>query len=189
MVAPAISESLASLFNACLSLGQFPSEWKCANITPVPKSKDKHLAKNYRPVSVLPVLAKVFESIVHRQLYEYFDSNGFLNSAQSGFRPNHNTQDVLKTIDDWKIALDNGNFVGTVMIDLSKAFDTIDHSILLGKLSAYGVKETELAWFTDYLRERRPRVVLNGVSSDWSDVTRGGPSGLHPRSSLVHYFC
>jgi len=61
---------------------------------------------------------------------------------------------LLKTIDDWRIALDNGNFVGTVMIDLSKAFDTIDHSILLGKLSAYGVKGTELAWFTDYLRER-----------------------------------
>ena len=177
-VAPAISESLASLFNACLSLGQFPSEWKCTNITPVPKSEDKHLAKNYRPVSVLPVLAKVFESIVHHQLYEYFDSNDLLNSAQSGFRPSHNTQDVvLKTIDDWRIALDNGNFVGTVMIGLSKAFDTIDHSILLGKLSAYGVKGTELAWFTDYLRERRQRVVLNGVNSDWSDVTRGVPQG------------
>ena len=90
-VAPAISENLASLLYACLSLGQFPSEWKCANIIPVPKSGDKHFAKNYRPVSVLPVLAKVFESIVHRQLYEYFDSNGLLISAQSVFRPNHNT--------------------------------------------------------------------------------------------------
>ena len=83
---------------------------------------------------------------------------------------------MLKTIDDWRIALDNGNFVGTVMIDLSKAFD-IDHSILLGKLSAYGVKGTELTWFTDYLRERRQRVVLNGVNFDWSDVTRGVPQG------------
>ena len=75
-------------------------------LTPVPKSGDMHLVNNFRPVSVIPVLAKVFETVVHRQLYEYFESHGLLNPAQSGFRPFHNTQDViLKTIDDWKLPI------------------------------------------------------------------------------------
>lgn len=82
---------------------------KHANVTPVPKSGDRHKVNNYRPVSVIPVLAKVLESLVHQQLYRYPESNCLLNSAQPGFRPHHCTQDVLlKTVDDWKIALDKG---------------------------------------------------------------------------------
>ena len=117
MVAPAISDSITSLLNTCLSLGEFPSEWKQANVTPVPKSGDMHLVKNFRPVSVIPVLENVFETVVHRQLHEYFESHGLLNPAQSGFHPFHNTQDViLKTIDDWKLAMDKGKIVGTTSV-------------------------------------------------------------------------
>ena len=81
---------------------------------------------------------------------------------------------ILKTIDDWKLAMDKGKIVGTVMIDLSKVFDSIDHSFLLAKLSAYGVYGTELMLFTNYLG-RRQRVVLNGVASEWGSVTNGVP--------------
>lgn len=110
-----------------------------------------------------------------RQLYEYLESHGLLNPAQSGFRPLHNAQDViLKTIDDWKLEMGKGKVVGAVMIDLSKAFKSIDHSFLLAKLNAYGVCGTELMLFTNYLG-RRQGVVLNGVVSGWDSVTNGVP--------------
>ena len=88
MVAPAISNSLTTILNASLSQGHFPSEWKEVNVTPVPKSGDRHEVNDYRPVSVIPVLAKVFECIVHEQLFEYVEKNGILNKEQDGFRPN-----------------------------------------------------------------------------------------------------
>ena len=147
-------------------------------ITPVPQSGDKDDVSNYWPVSVIPVLAKIFESLVHRQLYHYLETNSLLNDAQSGFRPNRSTQDVLhRTVDDWKIALDQGEIVGTVMIDLSKAFDIIDHPLLLKKLDAYGVRGSELKWFTDYLSGRKQRVVMDGVLSVWKDIVKGVPQG------------
>jgi len=104
--------------------------------------------------------------------------NKLLNIVQSGFRPHHCTQDVLlKTVDDWRVSLDEGRMVGTILIDLSKAFDMIDHSMLQNKLECLGVRSSELQWFTDYLKERKQRVVMNGVSSEWHSVNRGVPQG------------
>ena len=144
----------------------------------VPKNGDNELVTNYCPVSILPVVSKVFETLIHWQLYHYLDSNNLLSSAQFGFRPHHNTQDVLlKSVDDWKMALDKNELVGTVMIDLSKAFDTIDYSLLLDKLKAYGIRAADLKWFSDYLVMRRQRVVVDGVVTDWSAVTKGVPQG------------
>ena len=106
-------------------------------MTPVPKSGDRHEVNNYRPVSVLPVLAKILEGIVHDQLFGYLEKNKILCEEQAGFRPNRSTQDVLlRATDDWKKALDLGQFVATVMIDLSKAFDSINYDLLLRKLYA-----------------------------------------------------
>ena len=178
MVAQAISLSITYLFNASMQSGQIPTEWKEANIIPVPKSGDKDDVSSYRPVSVIPVLAKIFKSLVHRQLYDYLETNSLLNDAQFGFRPNRSIQYVLlRTVDDWKIALDQGEIVGTVMIDLSKAFDIIDHPLLLKKLDAYGVRGSELKWFTDYLSGRKQRVVMDGVLSVWKDIVKGVPQG------------
>ena len=140
LTAPSISNSLTLLFNHSLQTGSFPDEWKHANVTPVPKSGDKHLVQNYRPISVIPVIAKVFQTLVHKQLYNYLNTNSLLNPVQSGFRPMHCTQDVLlKTVDDWRASLDLGKLVGAVMIDLSKAFDSINHQVLLQKLNKYSV--------------------------------------------------
>ncbi len=90
----------------------------------------------------------------------------------------HCTQDVLlKTVDDWRASLDLGKLVGSVMIDLSKAFDSINHQALLQKLNKYGVHGGELQWFTDYLNHRRQRVLISGASSDWNHVHTGVPQG------------
>ena len=137
MVAPTIT---SDLFNASLKQGCSPSAWKQANVTPVPKPGDKHSVQLQTNISH-SVLSKVLESIVHHQLYSYLDDHGILKEEQAGFRPNRSTQDILlRTIDDWKIALDNKKPVATVMIDLSKAYDTINPHKL--QLDAYSIRET-----------------------------------------------
>ena len=101
-----------------------------------------------------------------------------LNEAQSGFRPNHTTQDVLvSTIEDWRRALDVDKLVGSLMLDLSNAFDLVNHSILLKKLRSYGIRSSECKWFGNYLEERRQRVAIDGVYSGWRDIKRGVPQG------------
>ena len=189
LAALTIVGSLTTLFNDCLSEGVFPADWKLANVHPILKIGDSHLLTNYRPISVLSILAKVFESIVHRQVCSYFLSNGLLDSTQSGFRPGHSTQDVLlKVTEDWKLALDSDDLVGIVFVDLRKAFDSIDHSHLLAKLSAYGFDDVSLKWFQSYLSHRQQRVVLDRVYSDWATVVRGVPQGsvLGPLLFIVY---
>jgi len=162
--APAISHSLTSLFNYSLQSGCVASEWKIARVTPIPKVSNSEEVSNFRPISVLTVVAKVLEKIVHRQLYTYLQMHSILHDAQSGFRPQHTTQDVLvSTIDDWRQALDKDKIVGSIMLDLSKAFDTVSHSILCRKLERYGVRGGELKWFNGYLHGRKQKVCIGEV--------------------------
>ena len=116
-VATVISPSITKFFNECIVSGQPPAEWKEANVTPVPKSPSAKLPSNFRPVSVIPVIAKVYESLIYKQLYSYLTTNSLLHPNQSGFRSSHSTQDaLLKTTDDWCTALDPGKSVGTVYL-------------------------------------------------------------------------
>ena len=177
-VAAGISESLTSLFNASLRSGEMPSKWKSTHVTPVHKGGDVESAENYRPVSVLPVVVKVFEKLVHHQVYSYLQENNILHPMQFGFRPGHTTQDVLVSmVDEWRKALDEDKLVGSIMLDLSKAFDSVDHMILLRKLEHYGVRGEERKWFEGYLDGRRQRVLVGNAKSCWNDVRRGVPQG------------
>ena len=178
LVAPAVSGSLTKLFNFSLLSGEVPWEWKMARVSPIYKGGDIEIAGNYRPVSVLPVVSKIMEKLVHQQLYSYLQQHAILNPAQFGFRPNHSTQDVLVSmVDDWRLALDKDKIVGAVMIDLSKAFDSVNHSILCAKLEGYGVRAEALKWFRGYLSGRRQGVCFENAVSEWRDIKRGVPQG------------
>ena len=110
-------------------------------MTLIPKVGDRQIFNHHHQVSVIPAIAKVFESIVHQQLYGYLEENGILMEEQAGFQPNRSTQDVLlRATDDWRKALDFGQLVATVMIDLSKAFDTINHDLVFVELNCCGLQ-------------------------------------------------
>ena len=156
LAAPAIAKSLATIYNASLENGVVPGEWKAVNVSPIFKSGDKTSLNNYRPISILPVVAKVFEKLVHQQLHAYLRKHKILHQAQSGFRPGHTTQDVIvASVDDWRRGLDNNHLVGVVLVDLSKAFDSVNHDLLLCKMDRYGIRGKEQCWFHSYLSGRK----------------------------------
>ena len=133
---------------------------------------------NYRPISVIPVVSKVLEKIVYDQLYQYLNNNKLLSSCQSGFRSLHRTLTaLLEATNSWSVNIDNGFLNGVVFIDLKKAFDTIDHEIMLRKLSYFGADQATIKWFQSYLSDRTQRCNVNGSLSTTSNVTCGVPQG------------
>ena len=148
-------------------------------MTPIFKGGDKNSFGNYRPISVISVIGKVMEKVVYDQVHEYLLEHNLLTSCQSGFRPKHSTQSALLNVTDkWMSAIDNGELVGLVMIDLKKAFDCVDHSILLKKLALYGFDTAVVKWFENYLcSERKQYTCINGMSSDVRNVKCGVPQG------------
>ena len=186
---PYIENSLAFLFNTSIETSQFPDSWKVARIAPIFKDGDKTEKSNYRPISVLPVISKLFEKLVFNQLYQYMKGNGLFTSDQSGFLHLHSTLTcLLKMSDDWYNGLDLGKLVGLVFIDLKKAFDTVDHDILCKKLELYGVQQRELSWFKSYLSNRKQFCRVNGVDSDIGEIEVGVPQGscLGPLLFLIY---
>jgi len=143
------------------------------------KNGDETQMENYRPISVLPVIAKIMERIVFNQLYCFLQQHSMLTQHQSGFRPNHSTQDVLiKTIDDWRKSVDDDCIVGALFLDLSKAFDLTDHELLLKKMQLeFGVQGNAEEWFRSYLSGRRQRVCVGQATSCWQTPRFGVPQG------------
>ena len=118
------------------------------------------------------------EWCIATRLLDHLSVHNILTPFQSGFRPNHSTEDVLlRTVEDWRFDVDRGKAVAAVFIDFTKAFDSISHSLLLRKLHTIGVVDTALCWFQDFLSNRRQRVVINGHSSSWLYVQQGVPQG------------
>ena len=173
-----ISGPLSRLVNCCLRGGYYPACFKVARVVPVFKGGDPTDFSNYRPVSVLPVLSQVFERVLKGRLVEFFEGHGVINPGQYGFRAGHSTaMAVLDMVERVRAAWDRGNVSLGVFIDLKKAFDTVDHELLLAKLGHYGVRGVELGLLASYLEGRTQYVVYDGVESGREEVRCGVPQG------------
>ena len=159
-----------------LDEGTFPDSLKTANITPVFKKDSRTDKTNYRPVSVLPNLSKIYERLIYNQISNYFEN--ILSKFQCGFRKGFSAQDCLIVmIEKWKRILDNGGICGALLTDLSKAFDCLTHDLLIAKLEAYGVNSRSLKILSSYLSNRKQRVHIGNVYSSWHDIITGVPQG------------
>ena len=167
---------LRIIFEQSLKEGRFLEIWTKANIVPVHKKEDKNLLKNYRPVSLLSIFSKIFERVIYKSLLNHFQSNNLFTSSQSGFLPYDSCiAQLLSIIHEIQTAFGSNLTVDVrgVFLDISKAFDKVQHSGLLFKLQAYGVESQLLALLKDYLHNRKQRVVLNSQTSDWRKINSG----------------
>jgi hypothetical protein len=184
-----ISPILEKYINDCMAKGEFPNELKIGKITPIFKKEDPELIKNYRPVSTLPIFGKIFEKVIYERLYSFLVSQGIMNPNQFGFRKGHSTSHALNiSVNHVQQALKDKNHVLGIFIDLSKAFDTIDHKILLHKLSHYGVRGNAHKLLESYLTNRKQYTAVLGSQSDTEDIIYGVPQGsvLGPLLFLVY---
>ena len=149
-----------------MATGIFPSIMKLAEVVPLYKSKEHFLENNYRPISLLMTISKILEKIMYTRVYSFLQETGQIYNNQYGFRANHSCEHAVgQLVGSVVKGLENKHNVACVMLDLSKAFDTIDHSILLSKLELYGVRGQPLAWFKSYLTDPKLRVNCRKISS------------------------
>ena len=154
----------------------FPSNLKAADILPTDKKKDKSDIENYRPISILPTLSKIYERCMYDQMYKYFDQ--ILCKYQCGFPQGFNTQHCLLVMDEkWKEVLDKGGLGGALLTDLSKAFDCIKRDLLRAKFAAYGFDLHSLSFVFSYLNERKQRTKIHNSYSPYAHIACGVPQG------------
>ena len=189
IAADIIALSLTYIFNLSISTGVFVDNWKDARVIPIYKEGDRRILGNYGPISILPIVSKVFEKEIFKQLYKHLNDNNLISKFQSGFRPGHSTITALiQMCDNWYENMDNGKLTGVVFIDIRKAFDSIDHAILLQKLAYYGVSQLEHTWFQSYLANRQQQCHVNGSLSTKREIICGVPQGsiLGPLLFLIY---
>ena len=187
--ARALAPGVAVLFQKSLDTGELPKDWTDANVSPVFKKGDKHLAENYRPVSLTSVLSKNLEHIVCHEMHKHFDRNKVLTNVNHGFRSGFSCETQLTiTFNDFVRSADNNTQTDIAILDFSKAFDTVPHRKLLHKLESYGIRGSLHSWISSFLCKRQMRVVLDGESSKETEVISGVPQGtvLGPLLFLVH---
>ena len=173
-----IAQSLLFIVNRSITSGKFPSVWKEAKVKPLYKADSKEDVNNYRPISILHTLSKLIEKWVGSQFSQFLNDFQLLHKSQSGFRAKHSTESALiLMIDSWLKAINEGHKVGCVLVDFRKAFDLVDHQILLKKLQCYKCNDSCLSWFESYLFNRTQCVSLNNNLSDAADVIYGVPQG------------
>ena len=169
---------LTFVINSFFSNGEFPDAWKMARVTPIFKSGEQDLVINYRPISILPALSKIVERHVFLSLSSWFNKYNLLFSSQSSYRKHHSCITAMVNLVDQLIAnMDDKLISSLLMIDLSKAFDTINHELLITKLSIYGVSPSSLKWFKAYLTSRRQYVRIDNVDSNSQIIRHGVPQG------------
>uniref|UniRef100_A0A3B3I0M8 Reverse transcriptase domain-containing protein n=1 Tax=Oryzias latipes TaxID=8090 RepID=A0A3B3I0M8_ORYLA len=180
-VFPSVAQTVLSIINSSLAAGVVPAVFKHATVQPVLKkpSLDSAVLANFRPISKMPYISKLLEKVVYLQLDDFLSQHQILEVFQSGFRPLHSTESaLLRVSNDIPLANDDGDYVVLVLLDLTAAFDTVDHSILICRLqNSVGIQGTALDWFKSYLAERTMYVSLGGFESTSTQVSYGVPHG------------
>ena len=187
--APELSSILSKIFNLCLKTCTFPTCWKQAIVVPVPKKGDLTNAANYRPISLLSILGKIFERILNDQIWKHLEAFKLLTDVQFGFRHQRSSADLLALLTEHiSQVLDKRGESRSVALDISKAFDRVWHAGLLHKLSSYGIQEKFLSLIASFLSNRSMSVVVNGCRSQTCSVNAGVPQGsiLGPTLFLLY---
>ncbi len=173
-----IASPLTFIINMSLHSGVVPDDFKTARVVPLFKKGNSNFEGNYRPVSILPVVSKIFERLVYDQYYSYLCSNDLIYKYQSGFRKMFSTDHALTFLaDNIRLNMDKGLYTGVILLDLQKAFDTVDHEILLTKLRATGADVNTVNWFRSYLCNRKQFVDVDNTFSDKESIKCGVPQG------------
>ena len=176
LLSKSFCNSICDYINSCINNCYFPEKLKWADITPIHKKGSTLDHENYRPISILPTFSKVFERIIFDQINDFFQDK--FSKLLCGFRKGFSTQTALfRLINKWQQCLDQKGVIGTVLIDLSKAYDCIQHGLLLAKLEAYGFSKHSLKFLRSYLRGRKQRVKILSSFSNWLWVNFGIPQG------------
>ena len=184
-----LSGPVARLFSTFFRAGFMPAAWKMANVVPVYKKKNRSSVTNYRPISLLPILSKVMESVINTQLMNFLEEHGILSRNQFGFRPKLGTTDLLAALQhEWVSTLNAGGCVRLLAVDIAGAFDKVSHRCLLHKAAAYGVRGPLLLWLRAYLDGRTLRAVVGGTASPEHSISAGVPQGsvLGPTLFLLY---
>ena len=169
-----LSIPLSIIFNKSLQSSSVPEIWKQEFVTPIHKKGDRSKAKNYRPISLTPTIGKILESIIRDKIYQHPIVNNLLVPNQHGFTSGKScVTQLLHAMDYWTAKLDQSSSVDILYLDFHKAFDTVPHHRLFIKLEAYSIRGKLLQWIKSFLTNRHQKVVLNGVSSNWSTVYNG----------------
>ena len=170
--------ALTHIFQASLQQGHIPTEWKKANVIPIFKKGNCSTPSNYRPVSLTSICCKQLEHIIYSHVFSHLDNHNILCDEQHGFRRNRLCEaQLLSTVHDLAKNLNDGLQTDVMFLDFSKAFDKVDHNLLLHKLEHYGIRGQLLLWLTDFLSERKQQVVVEGHHSSSAEVTSGVPQG------------
>ena len=178
LAAPVIAKPIAHLINMSIKEGIFPDDLKMAKVTPIYKKGERSDPGNYRPISILPTLSKIIEKHVASQLRDFLQTFDLLQKEQSGFRQHHSCQTALtKLTDMWLKDIDDGNLTGSTFLDFTKAFDLVDHNLLIQKLGLYHFDNCSLKWFTSYLTNRLQSVQIGDTKSENLNVISGVPQG------------